>query len=201
MGFTCIAASCQRLPQAFLFIMYIKLPPLVMYSTPCCRVYAAPAFTVISDRCFPDLYHRRQSTNKPDCYSLHQFPPDVVIPALYHCSCLFHIPGLSLPLSLGLISSALCLIPLTLLFSLPFSCPDLSKFPCMLACCHRARGIWRDDQVKMMCFAASSFFFLTRRGCIILYPLQFRPRADAHWHQLLTVQGLLRCQLSIKNRH
>ena len=41
-----------------------------------------------------------------------------------------------------------------------FLCPDLSKFPSVPACCHCARGIWRDDQVKMMCFAASCFFFL-----------------------------------------
>ncbi|KAM7388973.1 hypothetical protein PAMP_022974 [Pampus punctatissimus] len=47
-NFTCIAASCQRLLHAFLFTMYMKLPPLVMYSTPCCRVYAAPAFTQLS---------------------------------------------------------------------------------------------------------------------------------------------------------
>lgn len=37
--------------------------------------------------------------------------------------------------------------------------------------------------MKMMCFAASCFFFFfqTRRGCIMLHPQQFRQRSDAHW--------------------
>ena len=179
--------------------MYMKLPPLVMYSTPCCHVYAAFAFTVFSDRRFLGVYHSRQSTNKPDCYSQHQFSPDVIILALYHCSCLFHIPVPSLPLFF-LWFHFISFLPHpsdTFLF-FAFLCPDLSKFPRMLACCHRARGIWRDEQVKMMCFAA---FFFTHRGCIILYPQQFKRRADAHGCQLLTICSLLRCRLSIKKRH
>lgn len=105
------------------------------------------------------------------------------------------------------ISSLPCLIPLTLLFAyfylfiFFFKYPDLSKFPSMPACYLCARGIWRDDQVKMMCFAAFFFFFrLACRGCIILYPHQFRRHSGAHWRQRLTIQGLFHCRLSIKIR-
>lgn len=94
--FLCITASCQRLIQTFLLIMNMKLPPHVVLFNPVCGVYAAPAFTVISDCCFLGVYHSRQSTNKPDCCSQHQFSPDVIIPALSLCSCLFHIPALPL---------------------------------------------------------------------------------------------------------
>lgn len=89
-------SAVKRLLQAFLFIMYMTLPPLVMYSTPCCSVYAVFAFMVISDRCFLGVYHRGQRTAKLDCYSLHQFSPDVIISALLG-SFIFPFP---LPLSL-----------------------------------------------------------------------------------------------------
>ena len=111
-----------------------------------------------------------------------------------HLSFIFLL-SLSLSLVFSLISSPLCFIPLTLLFPLLFSCPDLSKFPSMPACCHRrAVGIWRDDQLKMMCFAA---FFFTHHGCKILYLQQFRRRADTHWCQLFTMHFLFRCRLSM----
>lgn len=143
-------------------------------------------------------HHSQQSTNKPDSYTLfflwHYYPSS--LPLLFSLS---YPCFLSLPL--GFISTPLCLIPLTLLFSLPFSCPDLSKFPSMPACCHCARGIWRDDQLKMMCFAAFFSPLLTHCSCIILYPQQFRRRAGAHWRQFLTIRGLLRCRLSIKKTH
>lgn len=146
---------------------------------------------VISDCYFLGVYHSRQSTNKPDCCSQHQFSPDVIIPALYRCSCLFLIPAPPLPLFWFHFLSSLP-HPSDTSLCLFFLYPDLSKFLCMPACCHCAMGIWRDDQVKMMCFAAS-FFFLARCGCIILYPQQFRRCSGAHWRQLHSIQGLLRC--------
>lgn len=126
-------SAVKRLLQAFLFIVYMMLPPLVMYSTPCCSVYAPFAFTVISDHCFLGVYHRGQRTAKLDCYSPHQFSPDVIIPALL-ASFIFLF---ALPLS-PLVSFPLPHPSSTTLF-FAFTCPDVSKFPsmpaCMYVCC------------------------------------------------------------------
>lgn len=131
----CVAASRQRPHQAFLLYTLWSFPQRLMYSTPCCHVYEALAFTVISDCCFLVVYYSRQSTNKPDCYSLHQFSPDVIIPALHHCSCLFHIPLLSLSPSLSLPSLSTS-SPWHFFFSLPFFMSWPLKIPrhsCMLS--------------------------------------------------------------------
>lgn len=151
--FTCIAANCQRLLQAFLFIMYMKLPPLVMYSNPCCRIYAAPAFTVI----------RLQLSGCLIIVNKAQINRIITL-------------GINFHLTLSSRHSTTALVSFIFWFSLSpfhflssllhpfdtslclFPCPDLSKFPSKPVCCHCARGIWRDDQVKMMCCAAFFFF-------------------------------------------
>lgn len=181
-----MAANHQRLLTASLLTMYMKPPHLDPLSfTPCRHVYASPVFMVISDHSSLGVSRSPQSTNKPDCCSQHRFiPPNVIIPAFSHCSCLFYIPAHSLPF----ISSPLCLIPDTSLCL--FSYPDLSEFPSMLAWCHFAKGIWRDDQVKMMC--------PPRCGCIILNPQQFRWCLGTHLRQCLMIQGLFHCWLSTK---
>lgn len=108
---------------------------------------ASPVFMGISDHSSLGVCRSPQSTNKPDCCSQHRFiSPNVIIPAFSLCSCLFY-SLLTLSLSFPLLSAS----SLTHLFAF-FSYPDLSKFPSMLAWCHFAKGIWRDDQVKMMCF-------------------------------------------------
>lgn len=170
--------------------MYMKLPRLVMCSTPYCCVYAAPAFTVISDCCFLGIYHSRQSTNKPDCYSPHQFSPDVIIPALP----LLLSPSLPLPWFHFLSSSS---SPWHFSFSLPFHVltSQNSQHACLLPLRQGDLEGWSSEDDVLCCPPP-----FTRRGCIILYPQQFR-RADAHWRQLLTIQSLLRCRLSIKKRH
>lgn len=104
---------CEYFPHWW----YIQPPAVMFMQQVPSRWFQIAAFLVS---------HSRQSTNKPDCYSQHQFSLDVIIPALSHCSCVFHIPVLSPSVSFSLAHTlALVSFPLLCSSSLwhSFLCP------------------------------------------------------------------------------
>lgn len=152
------------LPTASPSIFYSScmwiFPALVIYSTPCCRVYAAPAFTVISQIAAFSVSHSRQSTNKPDCYSRHQFSPDAIIPAHFHRSCVFHIPVLSLSRTHSLVSFPLLCASSLWHFSFlyPFHVLTSQNSPACLPAAVAPEGF--GGMIKWRWCALQLFFFL-----------------------------------------